>query len=92
MLTNEINKNCCKKKNFISIAMYWVLDVINLIILITIENAFESFKLKYLHCCSKLMEQPVLSLTSFVYNSTVNKEMKIKNMKLRENICYEMIH
>ena len=47
------------------------------------------FFVMIIHWCSKLKEQPVLSLTSFVHNSSVNEH---KNMKLRENICYEMIH
>ena len=39
--------------------------------------------------CPKLKLQPVLSFSSFVHNSSINEN---KNMKLRENICYEMIY
>ena len=41
------------------------------------------------HSCPKLKLQPVLSFSSFVHNSLINEH---KNMKLRENICYEMIY
>ena len=43
----------------------------------------------YIHSYPKLKLQPVLPLSSFLRNSS-NKEYK--NMKLRENICYEMIN
>ena len=42
-----------------------------------------------LHSCPKLSLQPVLSFSSFVYNSSINE---LKNMKLRENICFEIIN
>ena len=42
----------------------------------------------YIHWCSKLKEQSALSLTSFMHNSSVNEH---KNMKFRENICFEII-
>ena len=34
-------------------------------------------------------DQSVLLLSSFVHNSSINE---YKNMKLRENTCYEMIY
>ena len=43
----------------------------------------------YVHWCPKLKLQPVLSFSSFVHNSSKNEH---KNMKLRHNICYEMIY
>ena len=51
---------------------------------INIQNIFLN-----LHWCSKLKERPVLLFSSFVRNSSINEH---KNMKLRENICYEMIY
>ena len=42
-----------------------------------------------LHSYPKLKLQPVLSLSSFVHNSSINEH---KNMKLRESICYEIIN
>ena len=41
-----------------------------------------------LHSCPKLSLQPVLSFSSFVHNSLINE---LKNMKLRENICFESL-
>ena len=63
----------------------------------TLVDGYWGFKAKgakcakcyYIHWCSKLKEQPVLLLTSFVHNSSVNEH---KSMKLRENICYEIIN
>ena len=46
-------------------------------------------KKEKLHSCPKLKLQPVFSFSSFVHNSSINEH---KNMKLRENICYEMIY
>ena len=46
-------------------------------------------KEKKIHWCSKLKEQPILTFTSFVHNSSVNEHM---SMELRENICYEIIN
>ena len=43
----------------------------------------------YLHSCPKLKLQPVLSLSYFLHNSSINEH---KNMKLRENICFEIIN
>ena len=42
-----------------------------------------------IHGSKQLKDQPVLLLSSFVHNSSINEH---ENMKLRENICYEMIH
>ena len=39
-----------------------------------------------IHSCPKLKLQPVLWLSSFLHNSSINEH---KNMKLRENIHYE---
>ena len=36
----------------------------------------------------QLKDQPVLLLSSFVHNTSINEH---KNMKLRENTCYRMI-
>ena len=43
----------------------------------------------HIHSCPKLKLQLVLYFSSFVYNSSINEQ---KNMKLRENISYEMIN
>ena len=43
----------------------------------------------FLHSCTKLKLQTVLSFSSFVHNFSINEH---KNMKLRENICYEKIY
>ena len=43
----------------------------------------------YLHSCPKLSLQPVLSFSSFVHNSSINE---LKNMKLREKICFEILN
>ena len=49
-----------------------------------------SFEIKYIiHWSKQLKDQPVLLLFSFVHNCSINE---LKNMKLRENICYEMIN
>ena len=45
--------------------------------------------INYIHSCPKLTLQPVLSFSSFVHNSSINEHM---NMKLRENICFEIIN
>ena len=37
----------------------------------------------------KIKGQPVLLFPSFVHNHSINER---KNMKLREDICYEMIN
>ena len=42
-----------------------------------------------IHSCPKLKLQPLLSFSSFVHNSSINEQ---NNMKLRENISYEMIN
>ena len=47
------------------------------------------WKRPQIHPCPKLKLQLVLSFSSFVHNSSNNEH---KNMKLRENICYEMIY
>ena len=41
------------------------------------------------HTCTKLKLQPALSLSYFLYNSSINEH---KNMKFRENICFEIIN
>ena len=42
-----------------------------------------------LHWSKQLKDQPVLLLSFFVHNSFINE---YKNMKLRENTCYEKIN
>ena len=42
----------------------------------------------HLHCPPKVKVQPDLLFSSFVHNSSINE---LKNMKLSEHICYEMI-
>ena len=42
-----------------------------------------------LHCPPKVKVQPALLSSSFVHNSSINE---IKNMKLSEHICFEMIN
>ena len=42
-----------------------------------------------LHCPPKVKVQPALLFSSFVHNSSIND---LKNMKLIEHICYEMIN
>ena len=42
-----------------------------------------------IHCPPKVKVQPSLLFSSFVYNSSINE---IKNIKLGEHICYEMIN
>ena len=46
-------------------------------------------KQQEIHSCPKLKLQPVLSISSFVHNSSINEH---KKMKLRESICYEIIN
>ena len=41
-----------------------------------------------IHCPPKVKVQPALLFSSFVHNSSFNE---LKNMKLSEHICYEMI-
>ena len=40
------------------------------------------------HCSLKVKVQPALLFSSFVHNSSINE---LKNMKLSEHICYEII-
>ena len=47
------------------------------------------FPIIYLHSCPKLKLQPVLSFSSFVHNSSISEH---KNMKLRKNVCFEIIN
>ena len=54
-----------------------------------IIDSFKRLILEYIHSCPKLKLQPVLSFSSFVHNCSINEH---KNMKLRENIYYEMIY
>ena len=42
-----------------------------------------------IHCPPKVKVQHALLFSSFVHNSSINE---LKNMKLSERICYEMIH
>ena len=49
-------------------------------------NAFKQNK--KVHCPPKVEVKPALLFPSFVYNSSINE---LKNMKLNEDICYEMI-
>ena len=42
-----------------------------------------------IHRSKQLKDQPVLLLSFFVRNSSINEH---KDMKLRENTCYEMIN
>ena len=42
-----------------------------------------------IHWCPKLKLQPLLSFSFFVQNSSIDE---CKNMKLRENICFEIIN
>ena len=42
-----------------------------------------------LHWWTKLKDQPVLMFSCFEHNFSINER---KNMKLRKNICYEMIY
>ena len=53
------------------------------------ENFVVSKYLIQIHCSPKVKVQPALSFSSFVHNSSINE---LKNMKLRENTCYEMLH
>ena len=46
-------------------------------------------QIKEVHSCPKLKLQLVLSLSYFLHNSSINEH---KNMKLRENICFEIIN
>ena len=43
----------------------------------------------YIYWSEQLKDQPNLLLSSFVHNSSIKEP---KNMKFRENNCYEMIH
>ena len=45
--------------------------------------------IRYIHWSKQLKGQPVLVLSSFVHNSSINEH---RNMKLRENTCYERIN
>ena len=42
-----------------------------------------------IHWSKQLNNQPVLLLSSSVHNCSINEH---KNMKLRENICFEIIN
>ena len=55
------------------------------ILSVTLKLKFKMYKL---HWSKELKDQPVLLLSSFVHYSSINEH---KNMKLKENICYEMI-
>ena len=44
---------------------------------------------KNIHWWTKLKDQPVFMFSCFEHNFSINER---KNMKLRENICYEMIY
>ena len=46
-------------------------------------------QLKYIQCPPKVKLQTALLFSSFVHNSSINE---LKNMKLSEHICYEMIN
>ena len=48
-----------------------------------------NYFLTFLHCPPKVQVQPALLFSSFGHNSLMNE---LKNMKLSESICYEMIH
>ena len=41
------------------------------------------------HCPPKVKVQPALLFSSFVHDSSINE---LKNMKLSEHVCYEMIN
>ena len=47
------------------------------------------FSITKIHSCPNLKLQPASSLSSFLHNSSINEH---KNMKLRENICFEIIN
>ena len=42
-----------------------------------------------LHCSQKVKVQPALLFSSFVHKASINE---LKNTKLREDICYEIIN
>ena len=42
-----------------------------------------------IHCPPKVKVQPASLFSSFVHDSSINE---LKNMKLSEHICYEMIN
>ena len=58
--------------------------------LFRIEGSSKCFTYKYtLNIPPKVKVQLALLFSSFVHNSSINE---LKNMKLSEHICYEMIN
>ena len=53
-----------------------------------IEKVMNYFEF-ILHCPPKVKVEPALLFSSFVHNSSING---LKNVKLNENVCYEMIN
>ena len=53
------------------------------------NSEYHVYIIMEIHSCPKLKSHPVLSFSSFEHNSSINEH---KNMKLKENICYEMIN
>ena len=54
-----------------------------------VEKMKDNRKMSYVHCPLKVKVHPALLFSSFVHNSSYNE---LKNMKLSEHICYEMIN
>ena len=56
------------------------------------QSARKNIKFQFtssIHWCPKLKLHPVSSFSSFEHNSPINEH---KNMKLKENICFEIIN
>ena len=70
----------------------WISYTVVLIFYATLHFVSLSYMYMYMnitHSCPKLKLQPVLSFSSFVHKFSTNEH---KNMKLRDNICYEMVN
>ena len=64
------------------------LSIFLICIMHTTKRNIQSILFTYLYWSKQLKDQPILLLSSFIQNSSINEH---KNMKLRENICYETL-
>ena len=93
----EDHSNCIGKNGFFNFAFYEKYFIFyqcshfthfkcNVKFLIEVKAKKKGNKI---NCPAKVTVQPALLLSSFVHNSSINE---LKNMKLSEHICYEMIN
>ena len=77
------------EKWFLKISLIGNRSAINIIISVLKELKGNLALRFYLHCLTKVKVQPTLLFSSFVHNASIKE---VKNMKLSEYICYEMIN